>query len=151
MLGYALLKELSMNMQETIAKYKEDFDLFITANEKLEYIFDLGDRHTPLLDTEKNDATFVHGCASPAWLVGECRDGVLILRGEGSSAMAKGMLILLLDIFGNRPAKEILDFDVATLQSLGIIELLSPVRQQSLEAFLKMVYTYAQKCQEQGV
>jgi len=65
--------------------------------------------------------------------------------------MAKGMLTLLLDIFGNRPAKEILDFDVATLQSLGIIELLSPVRQQSLEAFLKMVYTYAQHCQEQGV
>ena len=135
-----------MNMEETIANYKEDFDLFPTANDKLEYIFDLGKRHTTLPEEEKNEATFVQGCASAAWLVGECQDGKLILRGEGTSEMAKGMITLLMDIFGNRPADEILNFDPAKLQDLGIIELLSPVRQQSLEAFLKMVYAYAQRC-----
>ena len=139
-----------MNMQETmietVARYKEDFDLFSTANEKLEYIFDLGKKHTTLPDEEKNDATFVVGCASAAWLMGECKDGLLVLRGEGTSEMAKGMLTLLLDIFGNRTPDEILAFDPAKLHDMGVIELLSPVRQQSLEAFLKMVYMYAQKC-----
>lgn len=138
-----------MTMLETIAQYKEDFDLFPTANEKLEYIFDLGKKHTVLPEEEKNDDTFVHGCASAAWLVGECKDGKLILRGEGTSEMAKGMLTLLLDIFGNRAPDEILAFDPAKLHDMGIVELLSPVRQQSLEAFLKMVYGYAQKCKEQ--
>jgi len=137
-----------MTMEETIAQYKEDFDLFPTANDKIEYIFDLGKKHTTLPDEEKNDATFVQGCASAAWLVGECKDGVLLLRGEGTSEMAKGMLTLLLDIFGNRPADEILAFDPAKLHDMGIVELLSPVRQQSLEAFLKMVYSYAQRCKE---
>ena len=137
-----------MNMEETIANYKEDFDLFPSANDKLEYIFDLGKKHTTLPEEEKNEATFVQGCASAAWLVGECKDGKLILRGEGTSEMAKGMLTLLLDIFANRPVDEILTFDPARLQDLGIIELLSPVRQQSLEAFLKMVYAYAQRCKE---
>lgn len=135
-----------MNMEQTVAHYKEDFDLFLTANDKLEYIFDLGKKHTTLPDEEKNDATFVVGCASAAWLMGECKDGLLILRGEGSSEMAKGMLALLLDIFGSRPVDEVLAFDPAKLQEMGIIELLSPVRQQSLEAFLKKVYNYAQKC-----
>lgn len=139
-----------MNMEETIANYKEDFDLFPSANDKLEYIFDLGKRHTTLPDEEKNEATFVQGCASAAWLVGECKDGKLLLRGEGTSEMAKGMLTLLLDIFGNRSADEILNFDPAKLHDMGIVELLSPVRQQSLEAFLKMVYAYAQKCKESG-
>jgi len=139
-----------MNMLETIAQYKEDFDLFSTADEKLEYIFDLGKKHTVLPEEEKNDDTFVHGCASAAWLVGECKDGKLILRGEGTSEMAKGMLTLLLDIFGNRTPDEILTFDPANLHDMGIVELLSPVRQQSLQAFLKMVYGYAQKCKEQG-
>lgn len=139
-----------MTMLETIAQYKEDFDLFPTANEKLEYIFDLGKKHTVLPEEEKNEDTFVHGCASAAWLVGECKDGKLILRGEGTSEMAKGMLTLLLDIFGNRTPDEILTFDPANLHAMGIVELLSPVRQQSLEAFLKMVYGYAQKCKEQG-
>jgi cysteine desulfuration protein SufE len=139
-----------MNMEETVARYKEDFELFPTDNDKLEYIFDLGKRHTTLSDEEKNDDTYVKGCASDAWLVGECKDGILVLRGEGTSEMAKGMLTLLLDIFSNRPADEILNFDPAKLHDMGVVELLSPVRQQSLEAFLNMVYGYAQKCKEQG-
>ncbi len=139
-----------MNMEETVARYKEDFELFPTNNDKLEYIFDLGKKHTTLPEEEKNEATFVQGCASAAWLVGECKDGNLILRGEGTSEMAKGMLTLLLDIFGNRPVDEILSFDPAKLHDMGVVELLSPVRQQSLEAFLNMVYAYAQKCKEQG-
>ena len=138
-----------MSIESTIANYKEDFDLFPTANDKLEYIFDLGKKHTTLAEEERNDATFVHGCASAAWLVGECKEGKLILRGEGTSEMAKGMLTLLLDIFGNRTPDEILNFDPAKLQEMGIVELLSPVRQQSLEAFLKMVYAYAKRCKEQ--
>ena len=138
-----------MNMEQTIANYKEDFDLFPSANDKLEYIFDLGKKHTTLPDEEKNDATYVVGCASDAWLMGECKEGVLLLRGEGTSEMAKGMLALLLDIFANRPVNEVLAFDPAKLQEMGIIELLSPVRQQSLEAFLKKVYIYAHKCSEE--
>jgi len=139
-----------MNMEETIAMYKEDFDLFPEPNDKLEYIFDLGKKHTTLPDEEKNDDTYVVGCASDAWLMGECKDGVLLLRGEGTSEMAKGMLTLLLSIFANRTVDEILSFDPAKLHDMGIVELLSPVRQQSLEAFLKMVYAYAQKCKESG-
>lgn len=137
-------------MEETVARYKEDFELFPTANDKLEYIFDLGKKHTTLPDEEKNDETLVVGCASAAWLVGECKDGVLKLRGEGTSEMAKGMLTLLLDIFANRTADEILAFDPAKLHEMGVVELLSPVRQQSLEAFLNKVYAYAQRCKAQG-
>ncbi len=137
-----------MSIEKTIAMYKEDFDLFDSANEKLEYIFELGKKHTTLKDEEKNEATYVNGCASDAWLVGECKDGKLILRGEGTSEMAKGMLTLLLDIFSNREPDEILNFDPKKLEELGILELLSPVRQQSLQAFLKMVYSYAKRCKE---
>jgi len=139
-----------MSIEKTIARYKEDFDLFDDPNDKLEYIFDLGKKHTTLPEEEKNEATFVQGCASAAWLVGECKDGKLILRGEGTSEMAKGMITLLMEIFSNRPPEEILNFNPENLQDMGIVELLSPVRQQSLQAFLTMVYGYAQKCKEEG-
>lgn len=135
-----------MSMEETIARYKEDFDLFETPNEKIEYIFDLGKKHTTLSKEEKNDKTFIQGCASPAWLVAECKEGRVILRGEGTSEMAKGMLTLLLNIFSDRTPDEILNFNPEKLNEMGIVELLSPVRQQSLQAFLKMVYTYANQC-----
>jgi len=138
------------SMIETVARYKEDFDLFPDANDKIEYIFDLGKKHTTLAEEEKNDETFVEGCASAAWLTGECKEGKLILRGEGTSEMAKGMLTLLLDIFSDRTPDEILAFDPAKLHEMGVVELLSPVRQQSLEAFLKKVYEYARKCKEEA-
>ncbi len=141
---------MNMTMEETLKQYKEDFALFPDDNSKLEYVFDLGKKHTTLPPEEKNDDTYVHGCSSDAWLVGKCKDGKLVLRGEGTSEMAKGMMTLLLDIFSNRTPDEILSFDPAKLQDLGIVELLSPVRQQSMEAFLKKVYGYAQKCKEQG-
>jgi len=137
-----------MSMLDTIKKYQEDFELFETPDEKFEYIFDLGKQHKTLPEEEKNDNTFIEGCASPAWLSAECRDGKLILRGEGTSEMAKGMLTLLLDIFSDRDADEILSFDPKELNRLGIIEHLSPVRQQSMEAFLNKVYEYAKMCKE---
>ena len=137
-----------MSIMEKVNYYKEDLDMFETSNEKFEYIFDLGKKHTTLPEEEKNDATFVEGCSSAAWLVSECKDGKLILRAEGSSEMAKGMLSLLLDIFSNQDIDDILSFNPQELNKLGIIEHLSPVRQQSLEAFLNKVYYYAKRCKE---
>ena len=139
-----------MSVMDKVNYYKEDLDMFETPNEKFEYIFDLGKKHTTLPQEEKNDATFIEGCASPAWLSAECKDGKLILRGEGSSEMAKGMLSLLLDIFSGQDVQDILAFDPKELAKLGIVEHLSPVRQQSLEAFLNKVYMYAKRCQEEN-
>ncbi|UCN00004.1 SufE family protein [Sulfurimonas sp. SWIR-19] len=140
-----------MSVREKVNYYKEDLEMFETPNEMFEYIFDLGKKHTTLPQEEKNEATFIEGCASHAWLVGECKDGKLILRGEGSSEMAKGMLSLLLDIFSGQEVDDILAFDPKELEKLGIIEHLSPVRQQSLEAFLNKVYAYAKRCKEETV
>ncbi len=133
-------------IEEAVARYAEDFALFDDPNDKLEYIFDLGKKHTTLPEELKNDSTFIVGCASPAWLTGECKDGRLILNGEGTSEMAKGMIMLLMDIFSNKTAKEILAFNPEDLSKMGIVELLSPVRQQSLQSFLEKVYKYAKEC-----
>ncbi len=137
-----------MSVMEKVNYYKEDLDMFEAPNEKFEYIFDLGKKHRLLPEAEKNDATFIKGWASPAWLSGECKDGKLILRGEGTSEMAKGMLSLLLDIFSGQDVDDVLNFNPQELGKLGIVEHLSPMRQQSLEAFINKVYTYAKRCKE---
>ena len=108
-----------MSLMENLERYVEDLELFETPNEKFDYIFDLGKKHTTLDESEKNDETFIKGCASPAWLVGECKDGKLFLRGEGTSEMAKGMLVMLLDIFSGADADEILSFNPKELSRLG--------------------------------
>jgi len=51
-----------MTITEKIAQYRDDFELFETTNEKLEYLFDLGKKHTGLPEEAKNDETFIGGC-----------------------------------------------------------------------------------------
>lgn len=135
-----------MTMEEKVAAYKEDFDLFPTADDKIEYVLELGKKQTPLLPGEKNDQSFIHGCSSNAWLIAEYTDPKILFRGEGESMMAKGMMTILLDIFNDRTPDEILAFDPTLLHTMGITELLSPVRQQGLEAFLGTIYAHAKAC-----
>ncbi len=136
-------------IKEKLEQYIDDLNLFETPDEKFDYIFDLGKKHTTLDESEKNDDTFIEGCASPAWLVGECKDGKLYLKAEGTSELAKGMLVMLLDIFSGCDVDELLSFDPKELHKLGIIEHLSPVRQKSMEAFLNKLYSYAKKCKDE--
>lgn len=139
-----------MTMEEKVAAYKEDFDLFPTADDKIEYVVDLGKNQPPLPPGEKNDESFIHGCSSNAWLIAEYKNPKILFRGEGESMMAKGMMTILLDIFNDRTPDEILAFDPALLHTMGITELLSPVRQQGLEAFLNTIYTHAKQCKIKG-
>jgi cysteine desulfuration protein SufE len=139
-----------MTMQEKVNQYKEDFDLFPTSDDKIEYVLDLGKNQPHLGADEKNEMSFIHGCSSNAWLIAEYQHPHILFRGEGESMMAKGMMTILLDIFNNRTPEEILAFDPALLHTMGITELLSPVRQQGLEAFLKVIYHHAQNCKMKG-
>ena len=137
-----------MTIDEKVEQIGEDLSIFSDANEKVEYILDLGRSATTLPPELKNGATLVKGCASRAWLTAECKGGRVHFEAEGESPLAKGMLVLLLEIFNDRTPEEILSFDPSKLREIGLQELLSPVRQQGMEAFLKKVYAYAKKCGE---
>ena len=138
-----------MTMEEQVKVYKDDLALFPDKDSKMEYILDYGKEAT-VLDAEfKSDANIIRGCSSLAWLHKEYKDGRLKLEAEGDSIIAKGMLVLLLEIFNNRTLDEIFSFDTKLLLEMGVMELLSPVRQQGLEAFLNTIYTFAQKCKDE--
>ncbi|SMC08765.1 SufE family protein [Nitratiruptor tergarcus] len=141
-----------MTMEETINQIKEDFELLGDPNAIIEYILEMGEQNEMHLPPElKNDETKIHGCASDAWMIEECKDGKLHFTVEGSSELAKGMIPLMLKIFNDRTPDEILSFDPQKLYALGFDKILSPTRLQGMEAFLKRIYTAAQKCKEQNI
>lgn len=138
-----------MTMQEQVNSYREDLELFADNDEKMEYILDFGHDAQTLDKQYITDENIIKGCSSLAWLHKEYIDGKIVLEAEGDSIIAKGMLVMLLGIFNNRTPDEILTFDPNTLKEIGLLELLSPVRQQGLEAFLGVIYGYAKACKEQ--
>ncbi|MGB5966268.1 MAG: SufE family protein [Sulfurimonadaceae bacterium] len=138
-----------MTMTEQVNAYKEDLDLFATNDEKMEYILDFGHEAQTLDPKYIIDENVIKGCSSMAWLHKEYKNGKIVLEAEGDSIIAKGMLVMLLGIFNNRTPDEIFAFDPNELKEMGLMELLSPVRQQGLEAFLGVIYGYAKECKEQ--
>ncbi len=140
-----------MTMEETLQQIKEDFELLGDPNAIVEYILEMGQQNDMKLPPElKNDTTKIHGCASDAWMIEECKDGKLHFTVEGSSELAKGMIPLMLKIFNDRTPDEILSFDPKKLYELGFDKILSPTRLQGMEAFLNRIYAAAQKCKEQN-
>ncbi len=137
-----------MTMEEQVAVYKDDLALFDDKDTKMQYILDYAKEARNLDEVLKTDENIIKGCSSLAWLHKEYKDGRIFLKAEGDSLIAKGMLVLLLEIFNNRTPNEIFAFDTKLLLGMGVMELLSPVRQQGLEAFLNVIYGYAQSCKE---
>lgn len=135
-------------MSERVNVYKEDLQMFPDNNEKLEYLLDYGKQASVLDPKYKTEENRIKGCSSLAWLHKEFHDGKIVLEAEGDSIIAKGMLVVLLSIFNNRTPDEIFAFDPEELKKMGVMELLSPVRQQGLEAFLNVIYDYAKEQQE---
>lgn len=135
-----------MTMDEQVRLYKEDLALLPDKDSKMEYILDYAKEGRDLDEVYKTDENIVQGCSSLAWVHKEFKDGKILLEAEGDSIIAKGMLVMLLAIFNNRTPQEILDFDAKKLLDMGVMELLSPVRQQGLEAFLNLIYSYAHQC-----
>jgi len=136
-----------MTILEKANDFKEDLELFETANEKMDFILDLGKNFKGLEESEKNDANLIVGCASRAWLKRDFIDGKIYLEADGESVLAKGMLTMFLSIFSNRTPSEILSFDPKTFDAFGFDALISPSRLQGMEAFLNKIYTFAKECQ----
>ena len=137
-----------MTMQEQVELYKDDLHLFPDKDAKMEYILDYGKEADKLASEYKVDDNIIKGCSSLAWVHKAYKDSKIYLEAEGDSIIAKGMLVMLLKIFNNRTPDEILSFDPKKLLDIGLMELLSPVRQQGLEAFLNVIYSYAKACKE---
>jgi len=138
-----------MTIEESFNKIKEDFELLKEPNAIVEYILELGKENEMKLPPDlKNETTYIHGCPSDAWMVVECKDGKVYFTAEGSSALAKGMIPLILQLFNGRTPEEILAFDPKRLYELGFERILTPTRMQGLEAFLNKIYELARLCKE---
>lgn len=140
-----------MTMQAQAQLFKEDLALMPDKDSKMEYILDYAKEGVPLDPTYKTEANIVKGCSSLAWVHKAYENDKVMLEAEGDSIIAKGMLVMLLKIFSGRTPEEILAFNPNLLKEMGVMELLSPVRQQGLEAFLNLIYGYAKQCTEAKV
>ena len=121
----------------------EEFAFFGDWTERYQYLIDLGRQLPPFPDACKIEEYRVHGCQSMVWLVPSGAAGNMHFEATSDSAIVSGLLALLLRVYSDRPAREIVATEPQFIATIGLAKHLSPTRSNGLAATLAKLKEYA--------
>ncbi len=132
-----------MTIKEIQEEIIDEFSMFDDWMERYEYIIDLG-KSLPLIDAAyKLDENLIKGCQSKVWLYSELKEDSLVFTADSDAILTKGIVALLLRVFSDQKAKDILAADTKFIDEIGLKEHLSPTRANGLVSMLKQIKMYA--------
>ena len=133
--------------QELLA---EEFELFDDWRDKIEYVIDLGRKLPPLPEEDRTEANKVHGCQSQVWMVAALDEasGRVRLRADSDAFIVKGLIALLMRLYSDRPADEILANPPAVFDRIGLGRHLTPNRANGLYSMVGRIRELAAACVE---
>lgn len=121
----------------------EEFEFFDDWMQKYEHLIALG-KSLPIIDsTHQTDENLISGCQSKVWLYAEKKQDKLIYTANSDAILTKGVVALLLRVFSNQTAEEILKADTDFIDQIGLKEHLSPTRANGLVSMIKQIKLYA--------
>ena len=121
----------------------EEFSFFDDWLERYQYLIDLGKKLPPLPEKERTDDRLLAGCQSNVWFLAEGDADRLAFRANSDAAIVSGLIALLLRVYSDRSAEEILATEPEFVDAIGLSEHLSPTRANGLNAMLKAVRNVA--------
>jgi cysteine desulfuration protein SufE len=133
------------DMQQAIA---DEFAFFGDWTERYQYLIDLGKQLPPFPAEWKTEEHRVHGCQSMVWLVPSGDALSMHFEAISDSAIVSGLIALVLRVYSDRPAQEIVDTEPRFIATIGLAKHLSPTRSNGLAAMLAKLKGYAAKALE---
>jgi cysteine desulfuration protein SufE len=120
------------------------FEFLDDWEERYRHVIDLGKAMPPLDEMLRVPATKVDGCASQVWLVPEIegagRDARLDFRGDSDAMIVRGLIAILIALYGGLHPREVLEVDaLAELGRLDLEEHLSSQRTNGLRAMVQRI------------
>lgn len=132
-----------MTIKEIQEEIVEEFEMFDDWMQRYEYMIDLG-KSLPLIDEQyKLEENLIKGCQSKVWLHSDLEEGKLNFTADSDAIITKGIVAVLLRVFNNQTAKDILDADLDFIDKIGLKEHLSPTRANGLVSMIKQIKLYA--------
>ena len=132
-----------MKIKEIQEEIIDEFSMFDDWMQRYEYIIDLG-KNLPLIQEEfKTDDNIIKGCQSKVWLKGEQKDDKIEFTADSDAILTKGIIAILIRVFSNQKASDILNADMDFIDKIGLKEHLSPTRANGLVSMIKNIKMYA--------
>ena len=133
-----------MTIEQKINFYKENLDSFDETMDKYKYLLDQGKKSKPFPEEYRKENFKVSGCQSQVWLVPKYKNNLLYFFSDSDAFISKGMITILIDIYGNKTPHDILNSDFQLVKTLKLDTLLTQGRTNGVYAMLKKLKEYAQ-------
>ena len=133
-----------MTIQEKIKFYKNNLDSFEETLDKYKFLLDQAKKSQPFPEEFRKDNFKVQGCQAQVWLVPKFKDNLLSFYSDSDAFISKGMITILIDIYGNKTPHDILNSDFQLVKTLQLDTLLTQGRTNGVYAMLKKLKEYAQ-------
>ena len=111
--------------------------------DRFQYIIEQARMAKPMKEEYKIRESQIHGCASKLWVVPELRQDRLFLTVDSDAFITKGTAAIIADIFDGQSCREICLITKEDVAKLGIIEILTPQRQNGLSNMITTIQRYA--------
>ncbi len=120
-----------------------DFQLFDNWLDRYEYLIDLGRKLPEFPSDWKTEEYKLHGCQSQVWLKADEANGKLTFHAISDSAIVSGLIAVLIHVYSDRNADEILTTPPDFIDAIGLHEHLSPTRSNGLHAMIDAIRGHA--------
>jgi len=127
----------------TLDDIRADFALLDDWEDKYRYVIELG-RTLPTFDEAlRSPANKVRGCVSQVWLATSWplrEDGKpgLAIQGDSDAHIVRGLVAILLTVYGGRAPQDVLDTDAhALFAELGLSDHLTAQRSNGLNSMVE--------------
>lgn len=131
-------------LQERQQRVIREFQGIETWEDRYKKIIALGKAMPELPDNKKTEEAKVKGCQSQVWLHAELDDQRKIqFQGDSDALLVRGLVALVLKIYGGSTPEEILTTPPDFLKALGFEGNLSPSRANGLFSMVKQVRFFA--------
>lgn len=132
-----------MNINERQQAIISEFSSLADWEDRYAAIIAHGKALAPMDDANKLDKNTVKGCQSTVWMHAELKDGHVQLQGDSDAVIVRGLIALLLKVYGGATPAEIIATPPDFIDSTGLASHLSQTRANGLAAMLKQIKMYA--------
>ena len=129
--------------QQALDELIEEFGFFDNWMDRYQYIIDLGKQLPDMPDEWKTADFRVDGCQSNVWIHSESQGERLHFSAMSDAAIVSGLIAVVMRIYNDRTASDILEMPKDCLDQLGLSQHLSPTRNNGLHAMLGHIYLTA--------
>jgi len=107
------------------------------------YLMELGQKLSPMEESDKTEDNIVKGCQSKVWLTAELIDNKIVFNADSNTAITKGLVSLLVRILSNQKPEDILLGDLYFIEKMGMNRFIGTQRSNGLGAMMKQIKLFA--------